>query len=116
MGKLTALKVKALTEPGSYRDGDGLMLVVGSNGAASWKLRATIAGKRRDVGVGSLKVLSLADARAKAAELRRQIALGLDPIAERKKVVDPIPTFKEAAGRVHEEQKASWKNGKHQDQ
>ncbi|MFN3435824.1 MAG: integrase arm-type DNA-binding domain-containing protein [Sphingomonas sp.] len=48
-------------------------------------------------------MLSLADARAKAAELRRQIALGLDPIAERKKVVDPIPTFKEAAGRVHEE-------------
>ncbi|WP_394646761.1 tyrosine-type recombinase/integrase [uncultured Sphingomonas sp.] len=116
MGKLTALKVKALTEPGSYVDGDGLMLVIGSGGAARWKLRAMIAGKRRDVGVGSLKVLSLADARAKAAELRRQIALGLDPIAERKKVVDPIPTFKEAAGRVHEEQKASWKNGKHQDQ
>lgn len=116
MGKLTALKVKALTEPGSYVDGDGLMLVIGATGAARWKLRATIAGKRRDVGVGSLKVLSLADARAKAAELRRQIALGLDPIAERKKVVDPIPTFKEAAGRVHEEQKASWKNGKHQDQ
>ncbi len=116
MGKLTALKVKALTEPGSYVDGDGLMLVIGATGAARWKLRATIAGKRRDVGVGSLKVLSLADARAKAAELRRQIAMGLDPIAERKKVVDPIPTFKEAAGRVHEEQKASWKNGKHQDQ
>lgn len=116
MGKLTALKVKALTEPGSYVDGDGLMLVIGATGAARWKLRATIAGKRRDVGVGSLKVLSLADARAKAAELRRQIALGLDPIAGRKKVVDPIPTFKEAAGRVHEEQKASWKNGKHQDQ
>ncbi len=116
MGKLTALKVKALTEPGSYVDGDGLMLVIGSGGAARWKLRAMIAGKRRDIGVGSLKVLSLADARAKAAELRRQIALGLDPIAERKKIVDPIPTFKEAAGRVHEEQKASWKNGKHQDQ
>lgn len=116
MSKLTALKVKALTEPGSYIDGDGLMLVIGSGGAARWKLRTTIAGKRRDVGVGSLKVLSLADARAKAAELRRQIALGLDPIAERKKVADPIPSFKEAAGLVHEEQKASWKNGKHQDQ
>ncbi len=34
MGKLTALKVKALTEPGSYVDGDGLMLVIGSGGAA----------------------------------------------------------------------------------
>ena len=116
MGKLTALKLKALTEPGSYTDGNGLMLVVGSGGAASWKLRVTIAGKRRDIGVGSLKSLSLADARMKAGELRRQIAQGIDPIAERKKVVDPVPTFRDAAARVHEEQKATWKKGKHQDQ
>jgi hypothetical protein len=68
MGKLTALKVKTLTEPGSYIDGNGLMLVVKSTGAASWKLRVTVGSKRRDIGVGSLKTLSLADARAKAAE------------------------------------------------
>lgn len=116
MGKLTALKIKALTEPGSYTDGDGLMLVIWPSGSASWKLRVMIAGKRRDIGVGSLKKLSLADARAQAAELRRQIALGVDPIAERKKVIDPVPTFRVAAARVHEEQKATWKNGKHQDQ
>ena len=116
MGQLTAMKIKTLTEPGRYTDGDGLMLIVATGGARSWMLRARIEGKRRDIGLGSLKVLTLAEARAKATELRRQIAQGIDPIAERKKVEDPVPTFREAATLVHEEHKAAWKNGKHQDQ
>ena len=116
MGQLTAMKIKTLTEPGRYTDGDGLMLIVAAGGARSWMLRARIDGKRRDIGLGSLKVLTLAEARAKATELRRQIAQGIDPIAERKKVEDPVPTFREAATLVHEEHKAAWKNGKHQDQ
>lgn len=116
MGQLTAMKIKTLTEPGRYTDGDGLMLIVAAGGARSWMLRARIDGKRRDIGLGSLKVLTLAEARAKATELRRQIAQGIDPIAERKKVEDPVPTFREAATLVHEEHKAGWKNGKHQDQ
>lgn len=45
-----------------------------------------------------------------------QLAKGIDPIAERKRERDAIPTFKEAAVRVHAEQKAGWKNGKHQAQ
>ncbi len=116
MGNLTALKMKALTEPGRYSDGDGLILDVSAKGSASWLLRIMIAGKRRDIGLGSLKVLTLAEARAKAADYRRQIAQGIDPVAERKKVADPVPTFRDAALRVHEEHKAAWKNGKHQDQ
>lgn len=116
MGQLTAMKIKTLTEPGRYTDGDGLMLIVAAGGARSWMLRARIDGKRRDIGLGSLKVLTLAEARAKATDLRRQIAQGIDPIAERKKIEDPVPTFREAATFVHEEHKAAWKNGKHQDQ
>lgn len=116
MGQLTAAKIKSLTEPGRYVDGDGLMLRIAPGGARGWILRARIDGQRRDIGLGSLKVLTLAEARVKGAELRRQIAQGIDPIAERKKVADPVPTFREAAMRVHEEHKAAWKNGKHQDQ
>lgn len=116
MGQLTAIKVKSLTEPGRYVDGDGLMLNIAPGGAKSWMLRARIDGKRRDIGLGSLKVLTLAEARVKAAEVRRQIAQGIDPVAEKKKVADPVPTFREAALAVHEEHKAAWKNGKHQDQ
>ena len=116
MGQLTVARVKTLTEAGRYVDGDGLMLVVKPTGAQSWTLRVRIGGDRRDIGLGSAKVLTLAEARAKAAELRRDIARGIDPIAEKKKVIDPVPTFRDAATRVHADHKAAWKNGKHQAQ
>lgn len=116
MGQLTVARIKAIREPGRYTDGDGLILVVKPSGAQSWVLRVRIGGERRDIGLGSTKVLTLAEARAKALDLRREIARGVDPVAEKKKVVEAVPTFREAAVRVHEEHKASWKNGKHQAQ
>jgi integrase len=58
----------------------------------------------------------LKEARDAAFELRRDIQRGIDPVAERKRRKIEILTFKAAALRVHAEQKASWKNGKHQDQ
>jgi hypothetical protein len=97
MGQLSAMRIKALTEPGRYTDGDGLMLIVKESGAKSWMLRVRIEGERRDIGLGSLKVVTLAQARAKAIELRRDIARGIDPIAEKKKVEDPVPNFRDAA-------------------
>ncbi len=116
MGLLTALRIKNLREPGRYSDGDGLVLVISAAGAASWSQRVTINGRRREIGLGSLKLFGLAEARARSLETRRQVAMGIDPVAERRKVEDPVPTFKEAAVRVHEEHKAGWKNGKHQEQ
>jgi integrase len=116
MGILTAAKVKSLTEPGRYSDGDGLMLKVKPGGTKSWVLRVQIAGKRRDIGLGSTKAVSLAEARQAADEMRRKLARGIDPVAERKQEKVVIPTFREAALLVHEEHKAGWKNGKHQAQ
>ena len=116
MGKLTALKVKSLIEPGSYTDGDGLILVVRPNGSKKWILRITIAGKRRDIGLGSFKTTTLADAREAADQMRRKVARGIDPLAERRAERIVIPTFEEAAKAVHEEHMAAWKNGKHQAQ
>lgn len=101
MGQLTVARIKAIREPGRYTDGDGLILVVKPSGAQSWVLRVRIGGERRDIGLGSTKVFTLAEARAKASDLRREIARGVDPVAEKKKVVDTIPTFREAAVRVH---------------
>ena len=116
MGNLTFARVKSLSEPGRYTDGDGLMLNIAAGGAKSWMLRARVDGKRRDIGLGSVKLVTLAEARAKAHELRREIANGVDPVAEKRKAKETVPTFREAALRVHEEQKATWKNGKHQAQ
>lgn len=116
MGDLTALKVKAAKAPGRYQDGGGLMLVVKSKGARSWQLRIQVNGKRRDFGLGSASDVSLADARQKADELRRQYRSGLDPVAIKRAAkagAEGIPTFETAARQVHAEHKAGWRNTKH---
>ncbi len=114
MGQLTATKIKTLTEPGRYVDGDGLMMEIAPGGSRSWKLRVRVDGKRRDFGLGSLSIVTLTEAREKAREYRRLIAQGIDPVAEKKREKIVIPTFRAAAEQVHAEHKASWKNGKHQ--
>jgi len=116
MGKLTATGVKAaLNKPGRYGDGEGLFLVVGKGGAASWVVRVQKSGRRRDIGLGSASKVSLSLARTRATEARSQIEVGIDPVAQRRKAAG-IPTFREAASLVHTEHKRSWRNGKHQAQ
>jgi Arm domain-containing DNA-binding protein len=115
MGKLTATSVKATRKPGRYGDGDGLFLMVGGSGAASWVVRVQKDGRRRDIGIGSAKKVPLALARERASQVRAQVEAGVDPVAERKRAAG-IPTFREAAAIVHSANKRSWRNGKHQEQ
>ena len=79
-------------------------------------LRIQVHGKRRDFGLGSTRDVTLAEAREGAAALRKQVLAGIDPLAEKKREREPIPTFAAAARWVHEEHKRGWKNGKHQAQ
>ena len=116
MGKLFAAQIRALTKPGRYMDGDGLSLLLTAPKKGYWVLRATINGRRRDIGLGPLDLVTLAEARELAIDMRRDIQRGIDPIEERKRQKIEILTFKAAAEKVHSEQKAAWKNGKHQDQ
>ncbi len=116
MGKLTAAQVRNLKTPGRYMDGDGLALVITAPQKGYWVLRATVNGRRRDIGLGSLDLVRLAEAREAAIDMRRDIQRGIDPVAERKRQKIEIPSFKAAAKKFHAEQTASWKNGKHQDQ
>ena len=103
MGKLTAVAVKAaLANPGTYQDGDGLFLKVGKTGAASWLLRLQRDGKRQDIGLGSAKLVTLAEARAKAAELRKAVKVEKrDVLTERKDEEAAKVTFREAATQYH---------------
>lgn len=59
MGKLNPKQVENLTEPGTYEDGDGLRLVVKPTGRKSWLLRFQLAGRRREMGLGSFPEVSL---------------------------------------------------------
>lgn len=115
MGNLTANMLRGSLEPGRHHDGDGLFLNVTSTGARSWICRVQKNGRRRDIGLGSAKKVSLAQARQRSAEVRSQVEAGIDPVLQRKKA-EGIPTFREAAAAVYAENKKSWKNKKHRGQ
>src|SRR5262245_39372855 len=84
-GKLTARTVET-APPGTYEDGRGLRLVVRKGGSRCWILRYQINGRRRDMGLGRWPETTLAMARERAMEIRRQIdASRIDPLAERQR-------------------------------
>jgi len=87
MGKLTvkAIEAKIKGKPGRFADGEGLYFVVPKSGKPYWMLRYTANGKRKEMSLSRYDDLSLADARAKAAEISQQNRNGLDPLLARKR-------------------------------
>ena len=71
---------------------------------------------RCDIGLGSARLVSLAEAREEALRIRRKARDGEDPLAERRRTTLVVPTFKEAAETVHEAHAATFKNAKHKAQ
>ena len=71
-GKLKPLDVERETRPGKYPDGDGLYLVVASATSKNWSYRYWKDGRQRWLGLGSVKEVSLKEARLArdAARLR----------------------------------------------
>ena len=112
MKKLTSRFVQSITKPGKYYDGNNVFLRVHPSGSKKWVQRCTINGKRREIGLGSANIVSLALMREKALENLRMINNGGDPIAI--KAPNPTyPTFREASNTVYEQNLPTWKNKKH---
>jgi hypothetical protein len=107
MAGLTVLSVKG-AKPGRHADGKGLYLLVSPSASKSWVLRVQVDGRRRDIGLGSVSDLTLAEARERAAALRKAARTGLDPVAERDKDRRPVPTFADAAKACHADLKGGW--------
>ena len=82
--RLTALQVSKATRPGMLADGHGLYLKIGHTGGKSWVFRYRRGSKLHHVGLGPLHTVSLADARAKALDLRRQRLDGTDPLTAKR--------------------------------
>jgi len=55
--------------------------------------RLVVQGRRRDIGLGSVNIVSLDDAREAALRFRRIARSGGDPIAERRKAIGSTLTF-----------------------
>lgn len=81
--ELTPAKVDKETKPGTYPDGAGLYLQVAGANAKSWILRYSLRGRVREMGLGSLHKVSLAEACKKAAECHKLLADHVDPKAVR---------------------------------
>ena len=120
VNQLTATRVQKLKTPGMYPDGAGLYLQVTGVGAKSWILRYSLCGRAREMGLGSLRKVSLAEARRKAADCHRLLDDHMDPIEHRRQRRSEAAlafantiTFREAAATYITAHSASLKNLKH---
>ncbi|WP_081651658.1 tyrosine-type recombinase/integrase [Bartonella birtlesii] len=84
MNRLNARAVATLGA-GKYNDGAGLLLHKRKDGGAQWILRYTLHGRRREMGLGALRDVSLKQARELANQWRAVLREGRDPIKERNK-------------------------------
>jgi integrase len=125
---LTPLTVKN-AKPGRHADGGGLHLLVKESGARSWVYRFMLAGKSRDVGLGTAGTggISLAEARDARDALRLKVKCGIDPLEERQRETAAALaaiqaakvagiTFKAVAESYIGANEGSWRNHKHRQQ
>ena len=113
--QMTVRKVSSLKD-GAHSDGGNLWITVAGNSRV-WSIRfkSPITGKRREMGIGSAKEITLAEARLLAADVRRLLREGKDPIDQRRAgkaalVRQTALTFQVVAEQYIEDQKAGWRD------
>ncbi|MCK1286574.1 tyrosine-type recombinase/integrase [Bradyrhizobium sp. 44] len=127
---LTVRTIHALVQaakPGMWSHENGLCLAVAKSGSAFWALRySTRTGKRRLMTLETYEPIDVAKLKAlewKAAEHRKQIKAGHDPLEQRsfsttkaiaKRAGDE--TFEDVAREYIAQHKDGWKNAKHHQQ
>lgn len=121
-GKLKPLDVSRQITPGKYPDGGGLYLIVAGPASRNWSYRYWIGGKERWHGLGSLKDVSLAEARLKRDAARLLVkgdrsTAGVDIVqakrsarveAQAEQLVATLPTFQQCAESYIDENWSKW--------
>jgi integrase len=120
IGKLSPAAVRAANKPGIYGDGGGLYLNVGPTGGKSWLFRFMLNGTAREMGLGPLHTIGLAEARERALAARKLRLDGVDPLEARKaekarKVAElaAMVSFRKAAEGYIKAHRAAWRNAHH---
>jgi integrase len=118
--RLTARVVEQAKRPGYYGDGGGLVLRVAEGGSKVWLFRYKTQGRVREMGLGPIRDVSLAEAREGAREARRLRRAGVDPIdakhqrqASARVDAAKMITFSQCAAAYIENHRAAWGNAKH---
>lgn len=119
MGKLTSKEVQKLAKEGkkgSTGDGQGLYLQITAGGSVSWIYRYKFQGKQRYMGLGTYPDVSLSEARESAADNRKLVKQGTDPLEARVEETEEEAvriTFTTCAARYIKAHRRSWRNAKH---
>lgn len=113
--RLTAREVATIKTPGRHADGGGLYLQVDPSLAKRWVLVFQWRGKRKEMGLGGVALITLASARDAALEARKLVARGINPI-EARKAPGEVPTFGEVADDMLASVQKGWRNEKHRAQ
>ncbi|WP_368877637.1 tyrosine-type recombinase/integrase [Providencia vermicola] len=114
---LTDAKVRAakpLDKSYKLTDGDGMHLMIHTNGSKYWRLQYRFGGKQKMLALGVYPDISLAEAREKRDAARKLIANGFDPSEKRKEVKEEqqkeFNTFEKVARDWHATNK-KWSEG-----
>jgi len=128
LNRLSARTIASKKQPGLYCDGGGLYLQISPSGdrvSKTWIFRYTspITKKLRYMGLGAVHVVTLPEAREKAATQRGLLSRGIDPIQARdeeiqRKVAESAKavTFAHCAARYIESHRPKWRSEKHAEQ
>ncbi len=119
--KARNIKPKSPAVPHGGVTGLSLIPSSSSKGRGKWVLRyvSPTSGKRRNTGLGSYPEISIAQAAKIALTMREQLAQGIDPLELKRQeentaaTQQSLPTFEEAAKRLHTDLLPGWKNAKH---
>ena len=109
--RLTAASVRN-AKPGKHHDGDGLWLTVTAAGSRKWTFRYMLKGRAREMGLGSAEEVTLAEARDRLADARKEAREGRDPLRVRAEA-KANPSFGELAEEVTAALKPGFRNEKH---
>lgn len=128
---MTVQKIIREAKPGITSDGDNLHLQITKTGSASWIFRYKFQSRpARDMGLGGCSKVTLAEARQKAANARKLISSGIDPLEDKKAnkarrtqehlsqqttKARTIP-FRQIAAEYIASHRESWRNAKHAQQ
>jgi integrase len=123
LNRLTNLSVARAKRVGMYADGLGLYLRVAPGGSKQWVYRYVTNGKMRDLGIGPVHTLTLAEARERATEARKLRLDGIDPIAAKrerratqKAATAKQITFRECCVGFLKTADSKWSNPTHRQQ
>lgn len=109
-------KAKPKDKAYTLNDGNGLSLLIEPNGSKGWRFRYRFAGKPKMISFGVYGQISLADARRKRDEAKKQLSDGIDPSDARKseKITQKYAaenTFKAVAMEWHTSKCSTWSKG-----